>query len=686
MASRAVLLAVVLMLGACSKVEEDEPPLAVAAQRIAVGGYFRFVLREPSTLTVVEPDGGTIEEGALYRAPKVAGTFHVRIASKADPSRTTTATVKVEIPQLRLLSGVFGGRGWIDAVGDRAAFDLARPLVLDGIGHAFIGEQRHLRKVDLATRAVTTVATIDGTVTSLARDGAGTTYLTLDNSTAVWRLDPSSGKATVFAGADGDFGSVDGTLATARLSRLLLLAGDGAHTLYVADSDNRLLRRIDLSAGTVTTVAGTIEDREVVDGVGPAAAFRQTHAIAWDPTGAVWVVDEAEHRLRRFDPTTRAVKTVAMGNWSEWGFGQSIGVTDTGTVYVGAKGTLQRVDGATGAMEPVSTKGGAGMAWDGARLWMTVDGLRVWDPKTGVETNVAGATEPLGAIDGPASAARFAQPGPLFFGGGRLLASDPDNYAIRGIDPVSGAVATVLGKLGENFTRDGVGTDARFRCPNTFIDDRVGGGWMFDCDAWRHVDFATWAVTSKPDDVGDRLLHIGKDGTEFVLRPVPGGGSRVFVRGTTRALAGVHDVAGVASDDFGHLFLLEGSDATLHRITLADARDEVIAGASGAFAHVDGPPGMSRLGGARAGGFWAPLGPLVDDARGGLFFVDGATVRKIDVVTGVVSTVVGTPGVAGQVEGALPGQLFEPRSIAIGPDGALYVRQHGAVLTVATPL
>jgi hypothetical protein len=51
---------------------------------------------DPSvTWSVVEAGGGTITTAGVYTAPAVAGTYHVRATSKADPSKSATATVRV---------------------------------------------------------------------------------------------------------------------------------------------------------------------------------------------------------------------------------------------------------------------------------------------------------------------------------------------------------------------------------------------------------------------------------------------------------------------------------------------------------------------------------------------------------------------------------------------------------------
>ncbi len=102
--------------------------------------------------------------------------------------------------------------------------------------------------------------------------------------------------------AGGDAGYVDGDLADARFylpERIRWLDG----SLWLADTQNHAIRRIDLAAGTVETVAGTGEPGFDGDG-GPGvdALLDQPASMLPEPDGGLWIADSQNHRVRYVDP------------------------------------------------------------------------------------------------------------------------------------------------------------------------------------------------------------------------------------------------------------------------------------------------------------------------------------------------------------------------------------------------
>jgi len=86
---------------------------------------------------------------------------------------------------------------------------------------------------------------------------------------------------TTWAGQAGEADSTDGRGAAARFWQPLGLAVDDADNVYVADSGNSLIRRID-PAGSVTTLAGKEMEVGSVDGVGAEARFHYPTGLAVD--------------------------------------------------------------------------------------------------------------------------------------------------------------------------------------------------------------------------------------------------------------------------------------------------------------------------------------------------------------------------------------------------------------------
>lgn len=151
---------------------------------------------------------------------------------------------------------------------------------------------------------------------ALAPDGA---VYVADSRNHVIRMVSSGGQVSTVAGGPGEPGCADGSRAEARFSAPagVVVGRDGS--LFVADTGNHRIRRIDRD-GTVCTYAGTMTPtddlgREVggyLDGPAAQAQFRYPVGLAIDPAGSVYVADAGNRCVRRISPggevATLAVK------------------------------------------------------------------------------------------------------------------------------------------------------------------------------------------------------------------------------------------------------------------------------------------------------------------------------------------------------------------------------------------
>lgn len=180
-----------------------------------------------------------------------------------------------------------------------------------------IGNHR-LRAIDLATGVIDTVGgtgerlpTPDGAVLkdtplngprTLAFDAAGHLYLALREGNAIYRVDSATGTIHHVAGTGAQGHTGDGGPA-----RLATLAGPkglawGRGALLVADTENHVIRRIDLGTGVISTVLGTGQRGDGPEPDPLRCALARPHGVFVDARGVLYVGDSEAHRIRAVYP------------------------------------------------------------------------------------------------------------------------------------------------------------------------------------------------------------------------------------------------------------------------------------------------------------------------------------------------------------------------------------------------
>ncbi len=206
-------------------------------------------------------------------------------------------------------SGTTDGTG-TGAGGARFGFNM-NGLAVDAAGNAYVADSgNHTIRMVTPLGVVTTIAglasnsgTTDATGTAarfnspsgLAFDSAGNLFVADRNNRTIRKITISTGVVTTYAGLAGTSGSNDGTFALARFNSPFGLAMDGTDNLFVMDTSNNSLRRI-APGGTVTTLAGNAFG--TADGTGSIARFGNPQAVAVLSTGAVAIVDTNNQTIR----------------------------------------------------------------------------------------------------------------------------------------------------------------------------------------------------------------------------------------------------------------------------------------------------------------------------------------------------------------------------------------------------
>ena len=231
-----------------------------------------------------------------------------------------------------------GARGYAGDGGPAAAavLNLPRAVAVTGDGDVLIADtdNQRIRRIEAATGVITTIAGVgrfghggDGGPATAARLASpqalalapdGTVFVADTRNARIRRIDPGTGVITTIAGTGESGDGGDGGPATAaRLSlpRGLTVAPDGS--LYVADSGAHRVRRVD-PAGVITTVAGVGQRGCTGDG-GPAAdaALAAPSGLAVGPEGSLYIADAANNRIRRVTPDG-VIATYAGNGHSAW--------------------------------------------------------------------------------------------------------------------------------------------------------------------------------------------------------------------------------------------------------------------------------------------------------------------------------------------------------------------------------
>ncbi|MFB7779804.1 thioredoxin-like domain-containing protein [Streptomyces bauhiniae] len=221
-----------------------------------------------------------------------------------------------------------GERGFADGSAEQASFNEPQGLALLDDGSVVVADtvNHALRRLDLASGAVTTLAGtgkqwMQGAPTSgPAREVAlsspwdvalfgGTVWIAMAGVHQLWTYDPKAETVQVAAGTTNE-GLVDGPGAEAWFAQPSGLAAT-QERLWLADSETSALRWVDRDGSVHTAVGTGLFDFGHRDGEAGQALLQHPLGVTALPDGSVAVADTYNHALRRYDPATGEVTTLA---------------------------------------------------------------------------------------------------------------------------------------------------------------------------------------------------------------------------------------------------------------------------------------------------------------------------------------------------------------------------------------
>ncbi|MCE9501040.1 MAG: hypothetical protein K8R21_11175 [Leptospira sp.] len=311
-------------------------PYAVSIQTQPTGKYCNF--EDISLSTGTMPGSTVILNINCVTGFAVSG--NVQVAAISDLGTTySQSSVYIATKAGGFPTNVGGpgvAPGLTNGVGGAARFNNPRGLTTDGTS-VYIAEyiNNTIRKYDIATGAVTTIAggntgggvACPGTFQAACKDGIGTAaqfnsvYGLTTDGTNLYVIDIgnnrirkiliSTGQVTTIAGdgnAGGFLDSATGLTASFNSPQTLVLVNNA---LYIIDYTNSRIRKMNLQTTAVTTIAGTGASSSIDNAVGTSATFNNPNNIV-AVNGFLYVTDTSGSKIRKIDLTgTNPVTTIA---------------------------------------------------------------------------------------------------------------------------------------------------------------------------------------------------------------------------------------------------------------------------------------------------------------------------------------------------------------------------------------
>jgi len=584
-------------------------------------------------------------------------------------------------------------------------------IALDSLGSVVFADSgnNRIRRVDAATGIITTVAgngtagfggdggpAISASLNSpagIAIDNLGDLYIADSVNNRIRKVDGATGIINTVAGTSpigfgsGSFSGDGGPAISATFSWPSGLAADAFGNLFIADTINVRVRRVDAATGIVTTVAGGGLGGD--GGPATSASLVGPFGVAIDMSGDLFIADALDNRLRRVDGATGIITTVAgsgsVGYSGDGGPATSASFNSPSGVAVDGLGNLfiadlnnQRIRYVSVTSGTVTTLAGGGTGGDGGYaseaflLWpegVTVDAqgdvfiaepftqrIRKVVAATGIITTVAGnGTAGFSGDGGPATSASMTYPyGVAADTSGNLLIADWGNVRVRRLDAETGIIETVAGNGAGGFSGDGgPAVWASLLSPIAVSSDDAGNYFI-------------------AEDYNQRIRKV--DSATGIITTVAGTGTAGFSGDGGAAIsASFNNPRGVAVDGSGNFFIADWGNFRIRRVDAATGIITTVAG--------NGTAGFGGDGGAATNASIGHSYGVAVDAAGNLYIADADNnrIRRVDMNTGIITTFAGngTYGFSGDGGPATNASLAVPTGVAVDSSGNVLIADAG---------
>jgi uncharacterized protein (TIGR03437 family) len=602
-------------------------------------------------------DGGPAV-GAALGAPRglafdSTGNLYIADTSGCDVRKVDTNGI------ITTVAGA-GGAGFAGDGGFATKALLSSPtgIAVDKSGNLYIADRlnQRIRMVTASTGIITTIAGSNTTglsgdggpatqatftyPTSIAVDSSGNIFVADANNVAIRKISTSGIITTVAGNGQGGFAGDGGAANKAQLGLPTGVTVDASGNLYIADSSNQRIRMVTASTGIITTIAGTGTAGFSGDGAAAAAAlFSNPVAVAVDASGAVYVADGDNNRIRRFT-IGGAIATFA---------GTTTSVGD------GGPSTQARLDDPSSVA--VDSSGNLYIADPGANR------VRKVTP-SGTITTLAGTGQTgFGGDNGPANLAILSTPCAVAVdSAGNVYIADASNGRIRRVNAATGVITTFAGAGSAAYTGTGTGgdggmaTSATLTYPTSVAVDGAGNVYLV-----QPVQSNTSPQASAVRRVTtDGKINTWAGGTTAIGYGGDGGPPLKAIFGTNLSIAAVAD---------GSLYIADQGNSRVRKVDPAGATITTIAG--------NGQNTPSGNGGAAISAGLNPPWSVAVDAAGDVYIGSVVDVRKV-AANGVISQYAGTGwGFFGDGGPATSASVAGVSGLTLDSGGNLYLADSG---------
>jgi uncharacterized repeat protein (TIGR01451 family) len=581
---------------------------------------------------------------------------------------------------------VYAGNGIFGDGGDggpaiQAGLDFPEGLALDSSGNLFIADvfNDRIRRVDAQTQVITTVAgsglpffpTFGGnggpaTSASLAFprgvavDSNGNIFIA-DTSNQVVRMVDNTAQhiITTYAG-NGNFGTSgtangDGGPATsAQLANPEGVTVDSTGNVYIADTADSVVRKVDSATHIITSYAGSPATANTNGGDGgPAtqAGLSVPAGVFMDASGNLFIADTGNMSIRKVDNTTAHDITTVAGNRTAC-FDPSTGCGNGGSAL---SANLNQPDSVS-----VDASGNLLIADTGTQTVRIVSG--------GTISILAGGTS--GGDNGPATSAILGLPNVVDVdGSGNLFVLEQYGERVRRVNATNQTITTVagtgakggLGSYGATNTTAGPALKATFISPFAMAMDGAGNIYVAD---------ARGLVIRKINAATQQISTIAGNGNFCNAAPCGDGGAATS--------ATFQEPSGLAVDSANNLYI---SDASTSVIRVLNQTTGVINTFAGSYSlancsgYNSGGSACGDGGSALSAALNQPFA-LAVDSNGNVYVADSGdnAVRVIN-TSGIIGPYAfnGLPGFGGDGGDALSASMTGAQQLAFDPENNLYI-------------